>query len=220
MPDNIKNIKVYHIIHVDRLDSILSDGYLLCDAEVKQRQNTGTTIGMAKIKERRLHKNLTSFENLTVGECVPFYFCPRSVMLYVINCKNNPDLEYSNGQDDIIHLVFNLQKILDWAKHNNLRTCFSTSNAGSYYFEDYSDFDKIIEMLDWESINALQWSGSGINECTKENKQAEFLIENKLSINLLDSIGVYNLLNYSKVCALLSKHKLCSKVAIKKEWYY
>ena len=220
MLDSIKSIKVYHIIHVDRLDSIFSDGFLFCDAETMQRQSAGTIIGMTKLKERRLNKNLASFKNLTVGQCVPFYFCPRSVMLYVINCRNNPDLQYSNGQDDIIHLEFNLQEILDWAKNNNLRACFTTSNASSSYFDDYSDFSKIIETLDWVAINALQWSGPGIKKHTKENKQAEFLIENKLPISLINTIGVYNLQNYNKVNTLLSRYNISSNVILKKEWYY
>jgi CxxC-x17-CxxC domain-containing protein len=38
---------------------------------------------MNKIKERRLKLPLSSHFNLFVGDCVPFYFCPRSVMLYV-----------------------------------------------------------------------------------------------------------------------------------------
>ena len=145
MVDGLNNIKTYHIIHIDRFASVLSDGFLYCDAEMLQKQTKGPTIGISNIKERRLVHPLASFPELTVGQCVPFYFCPRSVMLYVIKCQNHPDLAYLNGQDDIIHLVFDLQKILDWAMNNKLKTCYTTSNAGSKYFEDYSDFSKIIE---------------------------------------------------------------------------
>lgn len=60
--DSIKSIKVYHIIHVDRLDSIFSDVFLFCDAETMQRQSAGTIIGMTKLKDRRLNKNLASFK--------------------------------------------------------------------------------------------------------------------------------------------------------------
>ena len=47
--------KVYHILHVDRLASVIADGVLWSDAEMMNRQNrnTGTTIGMNKIKQRR-----------------------------------------------------------------------------------------------------------------------------------------------------------------------
>ncbi len=76
--------KIYHIVHVDRLPSIVSDDCLWCDAEVIRRAPPGTTIGMTGIKQRRLEElTLSSHPELHVGECVPFYFCPRSVMLYL-----------------------------------------------------------------------------------------------------------------------------------------
>ena len=45
--------KIYHIAHVDRLASIVTDGFLWCDAEIIQRAPVGTTIGMNSIKQRR-----------------------------------------------------------------------------------------------------------------------------------------------------------------------
>lgn len=101
--------KIYHIVHVDRLSSIIADYYLYCDVEISRRGNlNGTTIGMNGIKERRLQRTLTSYPNIRVGDCVPFYFCSRSIMLYLISRKNNPDLSYCEGQEPIIHLEADL----------------------------------------------------------------------------------------------------------------
>lgn len=220
MSNGLNNIKIYHIIHVNRLESILADGFLFCDAEISQRQNVGSMIGISTIKERRLCKNLGSFPDLTVGQCVPFYFCPRSVMLYVIKCQNHPDLAYLNGQNDIIHLVFDLQNVLNWAQDNHLRTCYTTSNAGSSYFDDYSNFSEIQNLIDWNAVNSTRWSGEGIDKNVKENKQAEFLIENKIPVSLIEFIGVYNLQNYNNVNTILSKHGVSYKVEQKRDWYY
>ena len=66
--------KIYHIVHVDRLPSIVADDNLWSDAEIVQRNPPGTTIGMNSIKHRRLHElDLTSRPGLRVGACVPFY---------------------------------------------------------------------------------------------------------------------------------------------------
>ena len=89
--------KIYHIVHVDRLPSIISDGCLWSDAEARKRRIGGTTIGMGNIKQRRINIQLTSHSGLRVGDCVPFYFCPRSVMLYVIHMSNHPELVYRGG---------------------------------------------------------------------------------------------------------------------------
>lgn len=81
--------KLYHIVHFDRLASIVADGCLWCDAEVEQRDSQGTTIGIPHIKQRRLTElPLASHPGLYVGACVPFYFCPRSVMLYLLHKGN------------------------------------------------------------------------------------------------------------------------------------
>ena len=94
--------KIYHILHVDRLASVLDDGVLWSDALVRERRVGGTTIGMGNIKRRRLEQNsLASHPGLRVGDCVPFYFCPRSIMLHLIWRANHPELTYRGGQDPL-----------------------------------------------------------------------------------------------------------------------
>jgi hypothetical protein len=59
--------KIYHIVHVDRLPSIITDGWLWCDTEIVRRSPPGTTIGMNAIKQRRLNElTLNSHEVTTV----------------------------------------------------------------------------------------------------------------------------------------------------------
>lgn len=80
--------KLYHIVHVDRLASIAEHG-LLSDADVLRLGLPGTSIGISNIKKRRLQELvLESHPDLHVGECVPFNFCPRSVMLYLLHMAN------------------------------------------------------------------------------------------------------------------------------------
>jgi len=132
--------KIHHIVHVDRLPSILADDGLRCDAEVVRRDFAGTSIGMSSIKQRRLQElTLTSHPELHVGECVPFYFCPRSVMLYLLHKANHSDLSYRGGQGPIIHLQADLRQTVSWAEGQELRWAFTLSNAGACYFEDRCD---------------------------------------------------------------------------------
>lgn len=132
--------KLYHIVHVDRLASIIAAGGLLCDAAVMANQTGGTTIGMNSIMQRRLQElTLASHPDLHVGDCVPFYFCPRSIMLFIIRQANHPELDYQGGQGPIVHLQADLQVSVTWASENGRRWAFTLSNAGSYYFEDRCD---------------------------------------------------------------------------------
>jgi hypothetical protein len=205
--------KIYHIVHVDRLASIISDG-LLCDAAVQQLVPTGTTIGMNTIKSRRLNElELRSHPGLRVGACVPFYFCPRSVMLYIIYKGNDPDLQYRGGQEPIVHLECDLIKSVAWAESIGLRWAFTLSNAGSRYFEDRANLDQLGE-IDWDAVQATDWQ-----HC-KEGKQAEFLIEQRFPWELVSRIGVASKAIMQQALAILRKSAHQPSVEIRSEWYY
>lgn len=205
--------KIYHIVHYDRLPSIVADGCLWCDAEILRRNTQGTTIGMSSIKQRRLVNELSSHPKLCVGGCVPFYFCPRSVMLYVISQANHVDLDYRGGQGPIVHLEADLYATVKWAKTNKRRWAFTLSNAGSLFFEDRADLGCLDE-IDWEAVQALSWSGC------KDGKQAEFLMEYSFPWHLVQRIGVLTRRVYQTVLNSLPRDGYRPTVEIRQEWYY
>lgn len=207
-------VKLYHIVHLDRLPSIVADGFLWCDAEVVRRAPVGTTIGMSSIKQRRLNELLlSSHPDLHVGDCVPFYFCPRSVMLYLIHQGNHPELAYRGGQGPILHFEANLHTVVTWANAQPARWAFTNSNAGSRYFEDYNDLAHL-DKVDWNAVQALQWT-----QC-KEGKQAEFLLEHRFPWHLIERIGVHSRAVYGQVVNAMPNHGHRPTVEIRPEWYY
>ena len=206
--------KIYHIVHVDRLPSIIEDGWLWCDAETVRRSPSGTTIGMNHIKQRRLTElTLNSHRDLHVGDCVPFYFCPRSIMLYLIHQGNHPELSYRDGQDQIIHLEADVLQTVAWAEQHGQRWAFTLSNAGAYYFEDRCNLAQLGE-IDWMAVEARDW-----RQC-KEGKQAEFLLANQFPWKLIMRIGVYSLSVYEQVTAALQAAEHQPGVEMKRDWYY
>ena len=206
--------KIYHIVHVDRLPSIIADGCLWCDAEIVRRTPPGTTIGMNKIKQRRLNElTLNCYCDLHVGDCVPFYFCPRSIMLYLIAQANHPDLDYRGGQGCIVHLEADLQQTVAWAKAQNQRWAFSLCNAGTSYFEDRCSLSQLGE-IDWDAVQARDW-----RQC-KEGKQAEFLIERQFPWELVTRIGVQSRQVYGQVSIALQTAPHKPLVEIIPDWYY
>lgn len=209
------NPKLYHIVHVDRLASIVAGGNLLCDAVMVTRPGTGTTIGMGRIKERRLALPLETHPGLMVGGCVPFYFCPRSVMLYLLYCGNHPDLTYQGGQGPIVHLELDLNKLVRWAKKEGLRWAFTLSNAGAYAFEDRCRIEDMCE-IDWNAIQATDWS----NPDVKHRKQAEFLVEKQVAWKLVERIGVHSNSMGQRAMAAIAKASHLPPVEIKSDWYY
>lgn len=216
--------KIYHIVHVDRLPSIIADGYLWCDAEVRRREagrsDTGTTIGLNSIKQNRLkERQLTSHRGLYVGQCVPFYFCPRSVMLYVISRADDPSLDYHGGQWPIVHLEADLHQRVDWANGSGRRWAFTLSNAGAKYFEDRSDLARLDEM-DWEAVQAQRWAGEGIDPSVKGGKQAEFLVERSFPWELVSRIGVRSEQVREQVEVAFRKTNHRPRLEVMPVWYY
>ena len=206
--------KLYHIAHVDRLPSIVADACLWCDAEVSRRAPAGTMIGISSIKQRRLSElTLSSHPGLHVGDCVPFYFCARSVMLYLIYQGNHPELAYRGGQGPIIHFEADLGAVVDWADRQGRRWAFTLSNAGSRFFEDRCDLAQLGE-IDWDAVQARDW-----RQC-KEGKQAEFLLEHSLPWHLVERIGVLSRPIFQQVSNVLPANGYRPAVEIVSDWYY
>ena len=205
--------KIYHICHVDRLPSIVARKGLLCDAEVARRRVRGTTIGMSGIKQRRAGAPLSSHADLRVGDCVPFYFCPRSVMLYLIHKANHEALAYRGGQGPIIHLEADLRRTVAWAEKQAQRWAFTLSNAGAAYFEDRCDLARLHE-IDWVAVKARNWQEH------KDGKQAEFLIERRFPWTLVERIGVLSQRVCRRVSAALGVAAHKPRVEIIGRWYY
>jgi hypothetical protein len=206
--------KIYHIVHVDRLSSIITDDCLWCDAQVVANRPQGTVIGMNTIKQRRLNElQLTSYPDLFVGGCVPFYFCPRSIMLYLLYQGNHQDLNYRGGQGPILHLQADFRTCIAWAEQEQRRWAFTLSNAGAYYFEDRCDVAQLNE-INWAAVQANQWQ-----DC-KEGKQAEFLLEHNFPWHLVELIGVQSRATYQQVINALPNTGRRPAIEIKQNWYY
>ena len=144
---------------------------------------------------------------------MPFYFCPRSVMLFVIYRANHESLTYHGGQGSIIHLEADLRSTVAWAEEQERRWAFTSSNAGSNYFDDYCDLDRLDE-IDWDAVAAQYWS-----EC-RDEKQAEFLIEGRFPWTLVTRIGVRSQQVYQQTMSALAGAENRPRVQIKPGWYY
>jgi hypothetical protein len=215
-----ENPKIYHIVHVDRLASILAEGGLLSDADMANRAGRGTVIGMNDIKQRRLTElTLASHPRLHVGECVPFYLCPRSVMLYLLWQANHPNLAYRDGEAPIVHLEADLRVTVKWAERAGLRWAFTLSNAGARYFEDRADLASLTE-IDWDAVAARKWSGQGVPASVKDHKQAEFLVEGRFPWPLVERIGVRSREMAQRVADVLHASAHRPPTEIRRDWYY
>ena len=208
--------KLYHITHVDNLRAIVAEGMLLSDAAMIAGGGPVQAIGMLTIKRRRVRElEVVTRPGTKVGDYVPFYFCPRSVMLYVIYRANHPELTYRGGQEPIVHLETDLHRVIRWAEENGRRWAFSLSNAGATYAEFRSRVDEL-DQLDWNAITATDFSAAEV----KERKQAEFLVHGRFPFDLVDRIGVRSTAIQSRAAAALVGSGHQPAIEVHPEWYF
>lgn len=215
MPPPPAQPKIYHIIHIDRLASVITDCCLWCDAVMAQSDHAGTTIGMSTIKQRRLSLPVHCHPGDHVGDYVPFYFCPRSVMLNVIYYANHPELVYRGGQEPIIHLEADLHAVAAWADANGRRWAFSLSNAGAVYAQFRSRLDQLHE-VNWPAVAADDFRSSDV----KEGKMAEFLVYQSFPWDLVGRIGVHSREVAQQALDLMREAANRPLVEIRRDWYY
>jgi len=172
----MKDIKIYHITHVDNLESIISDNCLLCESKCDNHKN----IGYKHIKKRRRVREVDVSVGGVLADYVPFNFCSRSVMLYVVSQGHE---DYSGGQRPIIHLVSSIDSIIKskqpWA--------FTDRHAELGYSIQYDSLDDLDE-IDWSVMEEKYWADTDV----KEKRQAEFLVFENCHWTAIEKIIVLN----------------------------
>ena len=108
-------------------------------------------------------------------------------VLYVISCKNHPELAYQGGQEPIVHLEADLRSVLEWANTNKYRWAFTLSNAGAVYAQFRKRRDEF-DQVSWPAVNPRDFRPAHI----KEGKQAEFLLKGFFPWDLVERIGVHS----------------------------
>ena len=186
MSSSLAEPRIYHITHVDNLPRIIADGGLFADSAVRDQGGPAVSIGMTELKDERITaRPVQCHESTMVGDYVPFYFCPRSIMLYVINQANHPKLAYRGGQGEIVHLEADLRQVYRWIRDNPRPWAVSLGNAAAKYTSFRNDW-KVIRELNWNAITAADWRDPDV----KDGKQAEFLMHGFFPWTLFSRVGV------------------------------
>ncbi|HCO95176.1 MAG TPA: DUF4433 domain-containing protein [Phycisphaerales bacterium] len=211
-----KKPKIYHITHIQNLNNILNDKMLWSDSKRLEFGLDCEIVGMSEIKRRRLEElDVKCHSDTMVGEYVPFYFCPRSVMLYILYRGNHLDIDYHEGQEPIIHLQADLKAAVKWAAQNGVRWAFTDMNAGTYLAQFYNDLSQLNQVINWAAVEATDFR----DMLVQKDKQAEFLVYESFPWRLVEKIGVCNSRIKDQVIERLG-NRTSPEVRVKEDWYY
>jgi hypothetical protein len=208
---------IYRMIHLDNLDVCLARGGIHAVNRVPNDGLDYRCIHYDTLQAIRHDRSvqIAGVERGTLHDYVPFYFGPRSPMLYAL--KNGRVEGYSEGQEPLIYLVAYAERVAECG----YPFVFSDGHGimkFSRWFDDLRD----LHYVDWETVNANFWADTVEDNDRKRRKQAEFLVRDFCPWSLIHGVAVFTVRAKRRVEQIFSLHSeaLRRVVKVNKGWYY
>ena len=203
---------VYHITHVDNLASLAADGCLYCDTTCAELDRRPVSIAYTDLKARRARFVVGVAAGGTLADYVPFYYAPRSPMLYVISRGGVEG--YAGGQVEVVHLVFRLEDIA--APGRFVITDGHAATPMSTQFDELGGLDAI----DWDIMRDRYWSDTDEDGDRKRRRQAEFLVQGYVPLSALNLVITMTDEVAERAREALSTLENPPIVRVHPRWYY
>lgn len=205
-------IQIFHITHYRNLPSIITQGGLLCDRTAQALRSV--QIGHQHIKDRRLNRVVPIRPGGCVGDYVPFYFAPRSPMLFAIS--KGAIEEYAGGQSEVVHLVSSVESV-DAA---NVDSVFTDGHADMPPLTSFYKNRKDLAKVDWELMKSKYWHDTDEHPDRCRRRQAEFLVHRFFPWSLISQIAVQNGSILENIREILRDVIHKPEIIIEGSWYY
>ena len=114
---------------------------------------------------------------------IPFYFAPRSPMLYAI--YQGKVERYANSQNQIIYVITRTDKILQ----AGLDYVFTDGHAVIGFSEFYKNFE-YLDKFDWSVMKSRYWFDTEDDPDRKRRRQAEFLVYEIVPVKVFSGFAV------------------------------
>jgi len=206
---------LFHITHLNNLKGIIESKGLFSDSRVDASGLAINGIAHNHIKERRLKTPVHIAPGGVVADYVPFYFAPRSPMLYAIH-RGNVE-HFSEGQEKIVYLVSNATDVA-----SKCNFCFTDGHATMVFTKFFHDINQLENVVDWEIMKEKFWNDTDEDSDRKRRRQAEFLVKDFFPLELIQYVGVFNNKYLSEVKSIFEQFEGCHhpNFLVKRNWYY
>lgn len=207
---------VYHFTHVNHLPTVVEHG-LLSDSAAHDRSLLINEVGNLGIKEQRRRCLVPVRPGGVVSDYVPFYFAPRSPMMFAIAHGNVPS--YQEGTARLIYLVTTLERL----EAAGCQPVLTDRNAALSYAE-YRVFDPEDPIddgfIDWELMRATYWANTEAEPERRERRMAEALAHEGVPWNAIGAVRVQNEVVADEVRGVLQDAGSTIPVDVRAPWYF
>jgi hypothetical protein len=200
---------------IERLPSVIKHG-LLPDNECRRRQITGVAIGYEHIKQRHALREVPCGVGGTLADYVPFYFAPRSPMLYAIT--GGLVGEEAARTEQIVYLASSTQTL----RGAGLTVIASNRHAELGYAE-MTDQDRDLDnndFIDWPLMTATYWNNTLEDPDRKERRQAECLVHPRVPWQAIEEVATQTESARAQVQLTLGVAGQPTPVFVRAEWYF
>ncbi|MDQ4033885.1 MAG: DUF4433 domain-containing protein [Actinomycetota bacterium] len=167
---------ILHFTHVNNLPGVVASGGLEADSILSENDTSIVDCADAGIKARRRAMAVKVAPFGYVSDYVPFYFAPRSPMMYRIS--KGGVRSYPGSAAELVYLVSSVQ-IVDEA---GLRWVFSDGNCGARITDHYNQLHDLETAVDWDVMRAQMWADTDEDGDRKRRRAAEFLVHERFPL--------------------------------------
>lgn len=178
---------VFHFTHIDNLSAIAREG-LHCDSTVQGSGLLLQEVGNQDIKELRRRRRVPVPPGGVVADYVPFYFAPRSPMMFAIHKGKVPT--YHKGCDDVVYLGSTLGQLRATGQPV-LLTDRNATLAVAAFATDAGDL-----RIDWDLMREAIWKNTDEYPDRREKRMAECLVH-----RLVEPAGIRALVTKTQAVA-------------------
>ena len=211
---------IYHITDIRNLPGILAGGSLCCDRLREEKGLQVVGIAHQHIKDRRKRRAVRNLAGATLAaggtlwDYVPFYFAPRSPMLYAV--RQGLVAGYPDGQREILHLETSTERLQATEKP----FAFTNGHAEMAISDYCDDLSRLNDFVDWSTIKGIYWNDTAAEPDRKRRRQAEFLIHESVPWTAIERIGVLDNKMAEEVESALQSSSHRPLVVVASHWYY
>lgn len=202
----------YRITHRENLEHILENG--LVNKSHVNANRSFISIGNLEIIDVRSLTivNLEDYGN--IGDYVPFYFTPKSIMLLNIITGYYAPKVPKRDKGEIIVIRCLIEKLANQPKW--FFTNGQANDGESKHFNKLNELDQI----DWDCINQSNFNKNDGDYDRQRRYQAEFLVKDIVPIDCIESICVYDEETKTWVQTLLNAKRKNINLHIIKSYFF
>lgn len=172
----------FRITHIDNIPHIVRCGLVRADSPLRDKNYV--SIGDGEIIALRGERVVKGYR---LKDYIPFYFGPRSPMLYVIQHGYNGVRRVD--PEKIVYCVIRLDDLVN----NDVDCVFTDGHALSLLsdFHKKAELGNIDTIIKFDDVYSSQWDLADDRDL-KRRKEAELLVKNDLPAQYLRGYVVYN----------------------------